>query len=169
MNLPLYFYLFEPLFNGYLVFYVVGYLLGTEKLSKKSGVVACIIALFSVAHSMLGANAQSSLEEVVFPYNGGYDILHLIYAVAIFIIFSLYVKAPSGNFPKKLCSFIAKSTFGVYLIHAVIMAILYERYLPDTSPLKAVIFLFVCTTLVSFPLVLVWEKLREFLTKGNQK
>lgn len=169
MNLPLYFYLFDTLFNGYLAFYVAGYMLGTGKLTKKKGFVAYFFAILSVVHSIWGADTQSSIDAVVFPYNGGYDIHHLINATAIFIMFSLYMKAPNGNFLKKFCSLLSKITFGVYLIHALVMDILHLNYLPEYGILGSVCFLFVFTTLISFPLIFVWEKLKEFVLKNLRK
>ncbi|MBR2832527.1 MAG: acyltransferase family protein [Oscillospiraceae bacterium] len=144
----IYINLFEPLFNGYIGYFLLGYLLGRTELRRWMGPAA----LAAFAAGFLLAVTQnyraSSPDGVQTVYNYGASITQYLMASAVFVSARLEIR---GNGRLALAAeHGSRLTFGVYVLHLIVLELLWERGSPDTTPLLLIAYLFFVTLVVSF-------------------
>lgn len=112
------------LFKGYTIYVVLGYLLSKTKLDKKKryilyalGILSCILR-YSVTYYL--STKQGYKEELLFGYVQFHTIL-LACAVFEFIKNINWDKILKKEAAKNTISKIASCSFGVYLIHKIVM------------------------------------------------
>ena len=144
---PLYFYLFDPLFNGYVTCFLMGYILSKLEYNKKSVVVWLVIGVLGVIGSVILNHIHSSLNGINMVANYGYSLSHYLLAAAVFAL-SKYV---FGNRPllEKCVTVLAKHSFGVYLIHVIFIDLIVDFFMVDASPIYSSLYIFVLTFVCS--------------------
>jgi surface polysaccharide O-acyltransferase-like enzyme len=117
-------YLYLPL--GYTGYYVLGYYLQYYKVSKKVEVSIYMLALLTVFFNSFFVcyNFGNNIIRRSFPL-GYLTPIVLIQSVAIFLFFknNIHIQSPSL---KRLLSKLSRYTFGVYLVHIIIMNLLFD-------------------------------------------
>ena len=146
--LPVYIHLFEPLAEGYIAFFLLGYLLGSSALDRE---LRAAVYCGGAAGLLLGVWGNwyfSAPDALNLVFNGGYQINHVLAASALFVFF----KQLHWERLPRLCN-AAKAwsgrTFGVYFIHVLAMD-LCGRFVPAAlTPCGVIVWTFLFTVLTS--------------------
>ena len=118
---PIYIFLFDPLMESYLGYFLLGYLLGSQRLSKK---VRAGIYLGGVAGFLIGSVGNlvtASPERIPLPFNMAYGLNHYLVAGAIFVLVRTFFEtheAGLARLTKPLAS-LSGLVFGVYWVHVI--------------------------------------------------
>lgn len=154
----LYLNLFEPLANGYLGYFLLGYILGNAQIKKQGRAILYILGIAALAASVIANNLASSPQDIRLITNGGYNISHFLTASAIFVLFKS-VSWPEGRAVRAI-SGLSGITFGVYLVHVMVLDLLQRYVLPPASPALTVSYLFVATTVISVVIAWILSKIK---------
>lgn len=118
------------LFDGYIIFVILGYLLSTMNLTKKRrcliyilGILSCILRYFVTYYL---STRDGHINKILFGYTQFHSVL-LASAVFIFIKNINWDKFIKKEKYKNILAKIAGCSFGVYLIHMIVMY--YEKTL----------------------------------------
>lgn len=145
MVTPLYLHLFSPLMEGYIAYFLFGYLLGTMPCGGKRECLAAF--LMSIAGFFLGITGNyllSSPEQLTLPFNSGYSINHFLLAGGIFLLARncRWVERPS---PRAVGRVLASMTFQIYFVHVLVMDVT-AGLLPDAGPMLTIVIVFLLTS-----------------------
>jgi len=147
---PIYIYLFEPIAQGYLGYFLLGYLLGKTELTKpiRAAVIAggCVGCVIGIAGNCL----LSSPEALNLFFNGGYTVNHYLFASGLFMLAKTVTE--NIDIPAKLSRAAAKLSdisFGVYWIHVLILTLLEDHLILDLSPIGVAAVQFIIVSTVS--------------------
>lgn len=160
---PFYTYLFPPLMEGYLGYYLIGYFIFKQQLSFKVRMAVYTGGIIGYAVCVLGTLAASSSERIVLPFNGGYSFNHYLCAIA----FTVFVRALLDRWDRTHCSKrgymerLSQLVFGVYWSHVLFLDI-FGRLLGKMNTITTTQFLIlqiVLTVLSSFALASVIKKI----------
>lgn len=165
LNFPLYIFFFDPLVNGYFVYFLLGYLLGTGKKDKKLTYILGMMSVLFTIHNGFVTHQESSLDGIIMPFNNGFDLHHVMNASGLFLLCSLYSKTKLANIGHKFTNLLAKYSFSVYLVHAGVMEIMMVYFLRSASPIVSVLFLFTSTTVISYLLAIFYDIIASSLKK----
>lgn len=118
--LPVSVYLFEPLMEGYVGYFLLGYLLGTRQFSGRQRAVFYLLGVLGAA-AAIGMNIRASSPEAInMPFNQGYALPHYLCAAAVFIACrQLCLHLPQGI--GKVLASASDLVFGVYWVHVLIL------------------------------------------------
>lgn len=126
--LPIDLYLFSPMIEGLVGYFLLGYLLGRVNLQKKTRILLYLGGAAGYAACLLGNLAQASPEGIALPMNGGYMLNHYLLSASLFVGFrTLFERHESRLRP--LAAPLAKASglvFGVYWVHVLLLNILTE-------------------------------------------
>ncbi len=120
---PAYLYLFDPLMEGYIGYFLLGYLLGTHSFSPKSRILIYLGGAAGFSFGVLGNVFTSGPEACPLPFNMGYSINHYLCAAAVFVL----VRSIFQRNQNRLCKLekplarISDLIFGVYWVHVLIL------------------------------------------------
>lgn len=128
--LPVTVYLFGPLMEGYLGYFLLGYLLGTVQLSAGQRWTAYLLGLLGAVAGFTVNLRASSAEAIDLVFNQAYSINHYLCAAAIFIACKQLCHAP-GERTAALLARASGLVFGVYWVHAMLL----EQFSRLLSPL----------------------------------
>lgn len=155
---PVYIYLFEPLFNGYMAYFLMGYILSNLKLNGKITVGFFALGLFALIYSIVFHHTHSSGESINLIFNSGYSFCHCLLASSIFVI-SKCVFERTEVF-RGLVEAVSKYSFGVYLIHVAVIDLVFEFFMIDASPIVSSVYIFAVTFPVSLTVSFLIGKIK---------
>lgn len=158
--LPVTLFVFDPLMEGYLGYFLLGYLLGSARLSPGQRAAAYLLGILGAAVGA-GVNlSASSPEAIVMPFNQGYSINHYLCAAAIFIAcMQLCRGLPQGA--GRLLARASDLVFGVYWVHVLILEVLSRRLAPFALSMAAyMLVLMLLTALLSFAFAFLAGRVR---------
>ncbi len=162
--LPFNIYLFEPLFNGYLSFFILGYILGKVNLNKRWILAIVFGGVCGIALSVLGNHFFSSSTRINLFFNYGYSICHYLIAIAIFVlIYKLLKDRDESRFSRAANKF-SKLVFGIYLIHVIVIELITKYFMIKANPIFCAIYLTVLTTFISTFLIWLLQKVKFLKT-----
>lgn len=137
--------------NGYGFIILLGYLVKKGIFDKIPSIIFAILGAFGFAFTVYTQNF-SDVQGI--SYNVWYDSATLLIVdLAIFVLLSR-MKLKFG----KIASCISIASFGIYLIHNLILIILNRYYQPGTSSVSRFVVLFVLTFFASLLIVMAIEK-----------
>lgn len=144
----LYINLFDPLFNGYLSCFLMGYIISNISSKPKNTVMFVLIGVFGLLCSVIYHNINSSKEAINLFFNYGYSICHYSLAASVFYL----VKTIFGKkvIFTKTVTFLSKYSFGAYLTHVMVTNIIFKNFLFDSSPIILECYIFATTIIFSF-------------------
>ena len=156
---PYYIYLFDPLVNGYIGFYVLGYILGKFTIPKMYQYLIYLAGIIGYAINITGNIMFSSNSHINLVFNYGYALPTYLMASALFV-FCKYNLSKSGHIAsKKIITHISSISFGIYWIHAGVMTVT-QDYFPNTlSPTSVVILRFILTLIISASIMTLVKKI----------
>lgn len=144
---PVYIYLFDPLLNGYIGFFVLGYILGKTDFTKKQLVFFACAGIAGIFISAAGNHAASSNKEIDLVFNSGYSLCYFMTASGVFALFKSIDFKEGRAF--KIFKSLSAATFGIYLVHVGVMDIIMRRFMIEASPIVSSAYLFVLTAVLS--------------------
>ena len=159
LTTPIYVYMFDPLFNGYMGYFIFGYVLGTADVDKKYAPlagIAMIIAGFSF--SFFGNHVYSSAEGINPVFNGGFYLNHYLIAGGIFILAKRFYKKghPTVN---KIFTLVSEASFVMYFVHTTALDIA-AIFTGGLSPAVSILIFFFSASLVSFAIGMIITRIK---------
>ncbi len=122
-----------PVAGGYVIFVLLGYILSTEDIPKKSRIAIYLLGaaggLFRLIYTYVSSTAKGAIDKTLFNYIGFYSVL---LASAVFVLFRY---SPIDSFVSarpRLASVLRKTagcSFGIYLIHMLIFRELIVKFI----------------------------------------
>ncbi len=155
---PLYIYLFEPLFNGYIGCFFMGYILGNIKINNRKVIAFSIAGLLFLIISVFVNYTNSSSDGINMIFNYGYSLCHYVMAAVIFVL-SRFLFESRGVFVKATET-VSKLSFGVYLVHVLIIDIILKYFMIDASPVVSSAYIFLVGFGVSLMLSFILNKIK---------
>ena len=176
---PVHIHLSDPLMDGYVCYFLLGYLLGNFTISKKMRILIYLGGIVGFAISVGGNTAFCSEEKIDLVFNNGYAITHFLIASAVFTWARQSrmlagktaedggrADSAAGGRADRIIQKLSAVSFGVYWIHPVFLD-LYERYCSlELSPIRNVALSFMAAAAASVALsLLLWKvrPLRKYL------
>lgn len=151
-----------PIFNGYLGWFLYGYLLNRIDFDKKKRIIIYLTAIALGVIGAIGTFLLSNYYKIDGFFNGGYQLNTYIITTAIYIFvkydFTQIIKSKKLN---SLAFIMGKLSYGVYLIHVLVLLKI-QMYLPFEQVYIAVavysISTFVISYLIMFVLYMLFRK-----------
>lgn len=137
---PLYIYFFDPLFNGYIGCFFMGYILGNIKNDYKVVICFSIAGILCLAVSVIVHHIHSSSNGINLVFNYGYSFCHYVLAGAIFMV-SRYVFRNKLYF-KGIVTALSKFSFGIYIVHVMVIDLILRYFMIDASPIVSSVYIF---------------------------
>lgn len=120
---PVYIFLFDPLLEGYIGYFLLGYLLGKTEFRTPIRILIYVGGAIGYGVCLIGNFIQASPQEISLPLNGGYMLNHYLLAASLFVFFRTFFETHMGPLDK-LSGLLAKGAslvFGVYWVHVLIL------------------------------------------------
>lgn len=150
--LPVYLFFFNPLMEGYLGYFLLGYILGRAELQKKARILIYVGGIAGYAVCLFENLAQSSPDAIALPMNGGYMLNHYLLAASLFVFFRTWFETRTNRL-EKWSNPLAKASnlaFGVYWVHVLILNIITARFHWNGSLFPMLVIQTILTFLLSF-------------------
>lgn len=127
---------FLALVEGYVGFYLLGYLLGTREVPPRLRRAIYLLGIVGMAGGTWGNYWYSSPEKISFYFSEGYSVMQYMTAGALF----LFMKEYGGRLPRRAADWargLAGLTFGIYFVHVLVLDLLVaaEGHLASGVPL----------------------------------
>lgn len=156
---PLYINFFDPLVNGFISFYILGYILGKHTIPKKYRYIIYVMGIVGYATNLIGNITHSSSSGINLIFNYGHSFPTYFIASALFVFCKYRMENIKEGALKKLIAHVSSISFGVYWVHAAIILII-ERLLPNTlAPLSIVVIKFTVTLAASVGIMTIVNKI----------
>lgn len=133
---PIYIFLFDPLMESYLGYFLLGYLLGSQSLNKKLRVGIYLGGVAGFLIGSVGNLVTSSPEGIPLPFNMAYGLNHYLVAGAIFVLAKTFFEkheAGLARLTRPLAS-LSGLVFGVYWVHVAVLELV-SGFLGTAMPL----------------------------------
>lgn len=111
---------FLALVEGYVGFYLLGYLLGTRDIPPRLRKVIYLLGAVGMVGGTWGNYLYSSTEKILFYFSEGYSIMQYLTAGALFLL----LKEHGHRLPPQAAGWVrrlAGLTFGVYFVHVLVL------------------------------------------------
>lgn len=150
--LPVYIHLFNPLLEGYIGYFLLGYLLGGAEFPKASRVLIYLGGLAGYGACLLGNLAQASSGGISLPMDGGYMLNHYLLAAGIVVFFRTWFEKYADRLEKFSCPLEKASdlVFGIYWSHVLSLNVFTKVFLGNAALLPYLLLRSSCTILLSF-------------------
>lgn len=155
---PVYIYLFEPLFNGYISCFLMGYIFGKVKLDLRKVLCLGAVGIVCLAVSVIFHHTHSSVSAVNLAFNGGYSLPHFGLAAAVFVL-ARYIFY-SRTFLAGVVSAVSKLSFGIYLVHVMVNDVIFKNFMIDASPVLISAYIFAVSFTVSIIISFILNKIK---------
>lgn len=143
-------YALITVFNGYLGWFLYGYILDKVKVTKKQKNISYLLGIAGFAMSLFGTYWLSNSEGINAFFNGGYQLNIYMVATMMFLFFKYDFEKILFN-PKMDYVFmkLEKLSYGVYLIHIFVLRNL-QIYLHIETPYVALLIYSSLTIVLSY-------------------
>lgn len=124
--LPFDIYLFAPLMEGLIGYFLLGYLLGQMNFNKCTRVLVYLGGIIGYVVCLLGNLSAASLQAISLPMDGGYMLNHYLLAASIFVFFRALFEIHLDRVTRfsNILAKLSDLVFGVYWIHVLILYII---------------------------------------------
>jgi len=153
-------YLFDPLFNGYVGCFLMGYILGKTKLNNIKILLFNACALICFILSVLTHHFSSSNQSINLVLNSGHSLCHYVLAATLFINARFWIKNNINPVFKKCILLLSNISFGIYLIHAMVLDVVSNHFMIDASPIVCSMYKFCITIIVSSIISYIFGKIK---------
>jgi len=168
--LPVYIAPFRPLLEGYVGYFVLGYLLGQQDLPAVGRWAVYCGGVAGLLLNAIGNYAASSPEKLDLIWNNGYAISSYLTAAAVFV-WGKSVRWRWQGWTASLFRQLADASFDIYFSHALILELwryLLRSFDISLSPAVEVVVSFMVTALVASLLALLLRAVRRALRRHRQ-
>ena len=139
---------FPTMMEGYLGFFVLGYLLGNWPVDRKYKWILYAAGIAAWLGGAWGNYISSTAEQINVPFNTGYNLVHYLTAGAFFVLVQSMSDQLALILPVKWIKYWAGLTFGIYLCHVLVMDLWYG-VISFSSPALTIFASFVSTSVLS--------------------
>lgn len=150
-------YMFEPMVNGYLAFFVTGCFLGRLKVTKKLLAVFGVTGVCGFSASVYYSHFESSSAYINLVFNYGSALCHFALAASVFV-FAMYFCR--DGFLYKIFGSISRVSLGIYLVHVLVLEQIQKYFMPTASPVVCTAYLFVVVFPVSYAVSYIISKIK---------
>lgn len=148
---------FFPLFDGYLGWFIFGYVINQIDFKKGWRILFYLLGMGGVIMSLWGSYAFSSQEQIDTFFNLGFQLNSYLVASALFLFFKYEMRRVNELAAiKKVSITLGKYVYGVYLVHALILGLL-KRYMPFNKPYQDILYNWGLTLIISFILIAILD------------
>ncbi len=151
-----YIYLFDNIIGGYAGYYILGLIIGRHSFSRRGRTAVYICGMIGALICIIGNRAYSSADGIELVFNGGYSINNYLVSAALFVFAKGHL-----NVGARFADRLSDCTFGVYLMHVMVMDIFSRVLILDAGPTVTAAVYFVCTGLVSFVVMLALNRIKN--------
>lgn len=138
------------IFNGYLGWFLFGYIIDKINFSKKYRLYIYILGIIGIFVSVLGTSLLSSVKYIDAFFNGGYQLNVYMIATMVFVFVKYEdVKVIQSKSSNAVFKYLANLSYGVYLIHIIVLNRLQLILIIDRPYIAVIIYSFL-TILISF-------------------
>ncbi len=131
-----YVYLFDPLMECYLGYYLFGYMLSKIRITPLLRVLYAIGGVGGFLLGFFGNLKNCSSEGVTYLFNGGYTLNHYLLAGALFLLArDLTENRTAPAWLTKSAAVLSDTAFGVYWIHILLLETFQRLITPDAAPI----------------------------------
>jgi|GEM_PF-803437 len=158
---PVYIFLFSPLMDGYLGFFLLGYILASAELGRRARGLLYLGGILGLAISIIGNLSASSAEGVELIFNLGHTLPRFLVSSALFVAAKEAFKNVRGKglLCRAVCA-LSKISYGVFWIHVMVLLLCTQFVAVDLSPLALVALRFVLTLSVSSAIIFPLSKIK---------
>ncbi len=156
-----YLYFFDGLANGYLPYFILGYLLGKTNFNIKLRFWVYLCGIIGAVTGIFGNWFFSSDAELNLVGNEGYGFNNMMCACAVFL---LVKEIPWEKLPEttRVSARWSKRTLNIYLVHILILDIC-GKFMPrDITPVWWIACSFIITSVFSFVFAYLAEKIKIY-------
>lgn len=129
LNKTLYFRVFNPELAGYLIYFLAGFYFANFEISRKTRIIFYILAIIGVIITIYG-NLLFALnheqQKDFFYHRKLLNTMFVSFGIFIFIK-NIFVNFDANNIFGKFILSLSKLTFGIYLIHIVVLDIFTKK------------------------------------------
>ncbi len=148
-------YLFDPLMEPYLAYFLLGYLLSRIRLAGWMLPVSLLFAAGGLSLGIFGNLSVCTPETMELPFNGGYMLNHLLLAGAIFLLARLLTEnIRIYKTAVAACARLSDTSFGVYWIHVLLLGAARELLSLHVGPLVQGVLYFAAVTVSAWALMI---------------
>ena len=148
MLTPLYVYLFPNLMEGYVGYFLLGYLLGTAPSGGKNDRWVALLATGAgMGLGVFGNYLLSSSENLSLPFNTGYSLNHYLLAGGIFLLARTF-RWMERPYVRSVGKVLSALTFQIYFVHVLVLERI-AALVPDAGPILVILISFLITTGIS--------------------
>lgn len=148
--LPVYIAPLRPLLEGYLGYYLLGYILRRGDISSAGRYAAYLCALAGLGLGIWGNARSASPASMNLAMNGGYCLVHYMVAVGIFLLVRQMGLRPLPAFAARGFEAVSRCSYGIYLVHVLVLeqaAYHLERAGFGLTPARTMLCLFLVASL----------------------
>ena len=138
--------------EGYLGYFLLGYILGRRQCQKKVRILIYLGGMVGYTACLFGNLVQASPEEIALPMNGGYMLNHYLLAASLFVFFRTWFETHKNRLEKwsEPLARASNLVFGVYWVHVLILNIITARFHWNGSLFPMLVTQTILTFLLSF-------------------
>ena len=158
---PIYIYLFEPLANGYIGFFLLGYILAKADFSRRTCILFYLGGILGIAIGVFWHIKNSDATQISLVFNLGHALPHFLVSSAIFVAAKeAFKNARVKNLLCRAVSALSDISYGVFWIHVMVL-FLCERFVsPEVSPMVLAALRFLLTLVISASVIFPLSKIR---------
>lgn len=145
-----------PIFNGYLGWFLYGYLLDRIEFNKNNRKIIYISSVIAGLISVIGTYKLSNYLKIDSFFNGGYQVNTYIITTGVFLFSKYDIPRVKGELLRKLLQSLSKLSYGVYLIHALILTKL-QIILVFNKPYIAIIVYSILVFIISYTIMFIFK------------
>ena len=137
---PLYLRNYIPEFSGFVIFFLAGYYFSKFEISDKSKKIFYLLAIISSFFTILNAFCLYKFN-IGLKINNANKVLHTVFiAFGLFLFVKSKFSKPNANslFYKRI-SFLSSISFGIYLVHFIVLHLIVFRLGLDALTLNPII------------------------------
>lgn len=124
---------------GYTGYFLLGFYIATHNIRKRCRVILYILCILSFIFTILATSYVSGRQGKGFEnFFGNYDLNIMLQSTAIFV-FMKYKEIHIGSKLKIIIEKISKYTFGIYLVHALVLEVLNAHFGLSTLSFNAML------------------------------
>ena len=133
---PIYIFLFDPLMESYIGYFLLGYLLGSQNLNKKLRIGVYLGGVAGFLIGSVGNLVTASPEGIPLPFNMAYGMNHYLCAGAIFVLVKTFFEKHEAGLARleKPLATLSGLVFGVYWVHVAVLELV-SGFLSGDMPL----------------------------------
>ena len=128
--LPVELYLFGPLVEGCLGYFLVGYWLGSHRLEPHARYVLYALGIAGYLAGTIGNLLAASPEGISLPMDGGYSLQHYLTSSAVFVwACTFFTKHKQcAALAARPLAWLSERIFGVYWVHVLILDLVTDQF-----------------------------------------